>query len=188
MKLTPIDIRKQEFKKVLRGYDPVEVDTFMEMLAGEFESLVREHKQYKESVTELETQLRDYRQIEKALQQTLLQAQEATGRAYEAARREADLIVRDAEVKAAALLDQTAAERSRLEQEIRQLQGRREELVGKLRMLLATEMDLLNSYSSGSADTVPPADDIPRSAPARDSVALDDILQDLDDDTPARSR
>lgn len=188
MKLTPIDIRKQEFKKTLRGYDPVEVDTFMEMLAGEFETLVREHKQYKESVTELETQLRDYRQIEKALQQTLLQAQEATGRAYESARREADLIVRDAELKAAAHLERAAADRGRLEHEIRQLQARREDLVGKLRMLLATEMDLLNSLSSAGHDAPAPPEEDPRPPAPRDSVALDDILKDLDDDPLAHTR
>jgi cell division initiation protein len=186
MKLTPIDIRKQEFKKVLRGYDPVEVDTFMEMLAGEFETLVREHKQYKESVTDLEQQLRDYRQIEKALQQTLLQAQEATAKAYEAARREADLIVRDAETRAAGLMTQAASDRSRLHGEILELQGRREELVGKLRMLLSAEMDLLNNAYGGQEQ--PPASGDQPAAGSRDSVALDDILRDLDDDPLAHTR
>jgi cell division initiation protein len=187
MKLTPIDIRKQEFKKVLRGYDPVEVDTFMEMLAGEFETLVREHKQYRDSVTELEQQLRDYRQIEKALQQTLLQAQEATAKAFEAARREADLLVRDAETKAAGLMEQAATDRARLHEEILQLQGRREEVVGKLRMLLSTEMDLLSAYGGGGEEQ-PPASGEPPAAGARDSVALDDILRDLDDDPLAHTR
>jgi len=95
MKLTPLDIKRQEFKKVLRGYDPVEVDTFMEMMANEYEELLKAQKEMRDKTIELEVQLRDYRQIEKTLQQTLLQAQEATGKTYEAARREAEVIIKE---------------------------------------------------------------------------------------------
>ena len=97
MKLTPLDIRKQEFKRVMRGYDPVEIDTFLEMVAAEFEELLKSQKDMRDRAIELEVQLKDYRQIEKTLQQTLLQAQETTGKTYEAARKEAELIVREAE-------------------------------------------------------------------------------------------
>ncbi|NVM02542.1 MAG: DivIVA domain-containing protein, partial [Candidatus Helarchaeota archaeon] len=41
MKLTPLDIKRQEFKKVMRGYDVIEVDAFLEMVADEYESLLR---------------------------------------------------------------------------------------------------------------------------------------------------
>ena len=82
MKLTPLDIRKQEFKKIMRGYDPVEVDTFLDMVASDLEEALKQQKESRERIIELETQLKDYRQIEKTLQQTLLQAQEATGRTW----------------------------------------------------------------------------------------------------------
>ena len=99
MKLTPLDIKKQEFKKVLRGYDTVEVDTFMDMMANEFEDMLRAQKEMRDRIVELEIQLKDYRQIEKTLQQTLMQVQETTGRTYESARKEAEVIVREAEQK-----------------------------------------------------------------------------------------
>ena len=75
MKLTPLDIKKQEFKKVLRGYDPVEVDSFLDMMSNEFADLLRQCKDMSGQLVEFETQLRDYRQMEKTLQQTLMQAQ-----------------------------------------------------------------------------------------------------------------
>ena len=50
MKLTPLDIKKQEFKKVMRGYDPVEVDTFMDMMANEFEDLLKQQKEMRDTV------------------------------------------------------------------------------------------------------------------------------------------
>jgi len=149
MKLTPLDIRKQQFKKVMRGYDRVEVDTFMEMLSNEFEEAARDHKDLRERVVELETQLKDYRQIEKTLQQTLLQAQETTGRTYEAARREAETIVRDADARASRMLEHSADKLSRMNTEIAELKGRKESLIARLRLLLTTELDLIKVLESG---------------------------------------
>ena len=112
MKLTPLDVRKQEFKKVMRGYDSVEVDTFMEMVSNEFEDLLKQQRDVRDRVTELETQLRDYRQIEKTLQQTLLQAQETTGKTYETARRDAESILREAEARAASIVEKASGKLS----------------------------------------------------------------------------
>jgi len=149
MKLTPLDVRKQEFRKGLRGYDPVEVDTFMEMVAGEFEDVLRSQKEFRDKVVELEVQLRDYRQIEKTLQQTLLQAQEATGRTYESARREAELIVREAEQKAAKIVEQANSDLVRMNNEIMQLYSRKESLIGRLRVLLSSELELIKTLEMG---------------------------------------
>ena len=44
MKLSPIEIRKQEFKKSMRGYDTVEIDTFIELVANEYENLIKENE------------------------------------------------------------------------------------------------------------------------------------------------
>jgi cell division initiation protein len=181
MKLTPIDIRKQEFKKVMRGYDPVEVDTFMDMVANEFESLLKEQRESRDRIVETDTQLKDYRQIEKALQQTLLQAQETTGKSYETARKEAELILRDAEMKGAKITEQANATLARMTSELSQLQGRREVLLTKLRLLLSAELDLLKVFDTGAEP--PPV----QTAPARDAVALEDILKDIDDDRIAKA-
>ena len=65
MKLTPLDIKKQEFKKVMRGYDPVEVDTFMDMMANEFEDLLKQQKEMRDKQVELETQRSEERRVGK---------------------------------------------------------------------------------------------------------------------------
>ncbi len=180
MRLTPLDIRKQVFKKVMRGYDPVEIETFIDMMANEFETLLKEQRDLRDKVVELDTQLKDYRQIEKSLQQTLLQAQEATGRTYESARREGELVIREAEMKAAKVLEQANGDLARMNNEIIQLQGRKESLVGRLRVLLSSELDLLKTLEIGEAK----APVYPVSAgTARESLVLEDILKTLDDDS-----
>ena len=126
MKLTPLDIKKQEFKKVMRGYDTVEVDTFMDMMAGEFEDILKQQKELRDRVVETETQMKDYKQIEKTLQQTLLQAQEATSKVYESARKEAELIIREAELKASKLLEQANSDLTRIGNEVERLRAKRD--------------------------------------------------------------
>ena len=99
MKITPMEIKRQEFKKAMRGYDTVEVDTFLDMLSNEMEEAVTTNKGLKDKIIELETQLTDFKHMEKTLQQTLIQAQETSGKSIENSRREADIIIKEAELK-----------------------------------------------------------------------------------------
>jgi cell division initiation protein len=179
MKLTPLDIKKQEFKKVMRGYDTVEVDTFMDMMAGEFEEVLKQQKDLRDKVVELETQLKDYKQIEKTLQQTLLQAQEATSKTYEAARKESDLITKDAELRATQLLSQANADLRRLNHELAQLKARKESLIGRLRVLLSSELDLIKTLEMG-IDAMESGN--PSEGTGKDSIQLEEILKTIDND------
>lgn len=183
MRLTPLDIKKQQFKKVLRGYDPEEVDTFLDMMANEFEAVLREQKEVRERANELETQIKDYRQIERALQQTLMQAQEATGRTYESARREADLIVQEAELKAAKIVEQAKGELGRLQNELLQIQGRKDSLIGRMRVLLSSELDLLRTLELG--DT--PVSGIPSASSEKEAAMFENLLRQLDNDTDTKT-
>jgi cell division initiation protein len=151
MKLTPLDIKKQEFKKVFRGYDTVEVDTFMDMLANEFEDLLRSQKEMRDRIVELEVSLKEYRQVEKSIQQTLLQAQETAARSYETARKEAEVILREAEMKGAKLVEQANGDLQRLTNEVMVLSARRDSLLGRLRILLSSELDLIRAMELGEA-------------------------------------
>lgn len=180
MKLTPLDIKKQEFRKVIRGYDTVEVDTFMDMMANEFEDILKQQKDVRDKVVELETHLKDYRQIEKTLQQTLLQAQEATSKTYESARREAELIAREAEMKAAKVLEQAHADHARLSNEIAQLRAKKESLIGRMRVLLSSELDLIKALEMGG-DVLESSSGGPQGT-GKDSIHLDEILKTIGND------
>ncbi|MBI5473039.1 MAG: DivIVA domain-containing protein [Ignavibacteriae bacterium] len=178
MKLTPLDIRKQEFKKVMRGFDPIEVETFMEMMANEFENLLKEQGELRTKITETETQLKDYKQIERTLQQTLMQAQEATGKTYEAARRDAESIIKDAEMRASQLLSSANSEIARLNNEIAQLRSRKDSLIGRLRVLLSSELDLIKALELGSDPIL--ADNASHGT-GKNELELDTILKAIED-------
>lgn len=183
MKLTPLDVRKQQFKKLMRGYDPVEVDTFLEMVAVDMEELLRLQRDARDRTVELETQLKDYRQIEKTLQQTLIQAQEVMAKAYESARREAESIVKEADLRAASIVDTANRDVARLANDIDELKVRRESLVARLRVLLSTELDLLKAMNQGAMEFFDPP---PSLGTGKDHLDVDSIVKSIDHDRPSK--
>jgi len=145
MKITPLEIKRQQFKKVMRGYDPVEVDTFLDMLSHELEDVLSRNKEFKDKLIEMETQLKDYKNMEKTLQQTLLQAQETSGKEIDNSRKEATLIVQEAELKASQIVDKARMDFARMKEEISNLKARKETILSRLKVLLTSEVDLIKA-------------------------------------------
>ncbi len=101
--LKPIDIHNKEFKKVMRGYDVDEVDEFLDEIIVEFKKLQRELDLMKNQLNNFSESMDTYREKEVSLNNTLVSAQ-----------RFADQLVRDAEVKAAAIIAGAEAEAERM--------------------------------------------------------------------------
>jgi cell division initiation protein len=145
MTLTPLDIKKQEFKRVLRGYDTVEVDSFLEMISVEYADALRQAKEMKDRLMEAEITLRDFKQKERDLQQVLMQAQETSGRSIDHARKEAELIVGEAELKAHQIIERGRGEASRFKDEVTTLRARKDTLISRLKVLLNSELELIKA-------------------------------------------
>jgi len=175
MKLTPLDIKKQEFKKVLRGYDPVEVDSFLDMMSNEFADLLKQSKDMNQQLVEFDTQLRDYRQMEKTLQQTLMQAQEASGRSIENSRKEAQLIIQEAELKANQLLDRARMDLLRTKEEISNLRSKKESIVSRLKVLLNSELELIKALEVDDDEL---SRDLSKGS-GKDGIEIDEIIKKL---------
>ena len=67
MTLNPIDIRHQEFRKSLRGYDPLEVEQYLNMVADRMEQILHENEEFKGNIRELKARLESYTSIESAI-------------------------------------------------------------------------------------------------------------------------
>ena len=101
MKITPIDIQQQQFKgKMFGGLDQEDVDAFLQSVATEMENLVRENNDLKEQQARQSREMVDLAEKEKELRDILLGAQRITEDMKVNARKEADLIVSEAELKA----------------------------------------------------------------------------------------
>lgn len=108
--LTPHDIRGHEFPRAFRGYDPALVESFKQRVSEEFERVLRERAQLEERARGFQEQLRAFRERERAMNEALLAAQQLRLDAEQQARKDADLIVREAKVEALRQLNEAQGE------------------------------------------------------------------------------
>ena len=147
MKIAPVDIRNQHFKKVVRGADPEEVRIFLGIVADEMETLANANRELEHRAEVLESQVEEYRKVETALRDTLLTADRVSNESRENSRKEAELILRDAELRANRILDDTARRASELRREIVELQNQKDVYIARLRSLIETQLKLLRFHS-----------------------------------------
>ena len=143
MKLTPLDIRKQEFKRVMRGLDPDEVEAFLTMVADEFELAIREKNQLNDELIKLRTQLKDYQQVESTLRETLVKAQNTVEESRTNSRREAEIIIHEAELQAEHIIKEAREDLSALRNDVHMLKMQKESFAKRLRHLLESQIELL---------------------------------------------
>jgi len=143
LKLTPLEIKKQSFKTKVKGLDPTEVETFLEMVAIEYENLLNERNQLADEVTRYKTQLKDYQQVEKTLQDTLMNAQESVSQSRENSKREAHIILREAELKAERILDEARERLDKMKNELSILRAQKESFARRLKHLLDSQLELI---------------------------------------------
>jgi cell division initiation protein len=145
MRLTPLDIRKQEFKKGMRGLDSDEVYAFLSTIADEYEAVLNDNKALRERLLELDDKVQEYRNMEKTLRDTLLTAERITVEAKDNARREAELIIKQAELDADRGVRDIKANASRLRQEIQSLKRQRESYMARMKMLVESHLKFLET-------------------------------------------
>jgi cell division initiation protein len=132
-----MDIRQQQFTvRMFRGFDVQEVDTFLEDVAQDYEAMIKENAILKEQLQVLEDRTRGLEDREKVLHQTLVTTQQMTEEMKESARREAALILREAELEGDKLLESNRAEESALRNEILMLKRQRRQVAEGLRATL----------------------------------------------------
>ncbi|MCI6277017.1 MAG: DivIVA domain-containing protein [Clostridium sp.] len=107
MKLTPMDINNKEFKKIIRGYNPEEVDEFLDKVVEDYEALYKENANLKEKVAAMNERLEHYSKIEATIQNTLVLAQNAAEQAKSSAQKEAEIIIKNANDTAQKVLDKS---------------------------------------------------------------------------------
>jgi cell division initiation protein len=136
MKLTPLDIRHKEFKRGLRGYVDGDVDEFLDEVADEFERLFKENIELGEQVDSLQERVDQYRNLEETLQKTLVSAQKSAEELKANAEKEAQLILREAEMKARQMTNDSYADKQAVEKAIVMLKNTEDEFRFKFRALL----------------------------------------------------
>ena len=188
MRITPLDVRKQEFDRALRGLDPDEVHAFLATVADEYEAVLTDNKQLREKVIELDQKVAEYRNMERTLRDTLLTAERVMTDARQNARKEAENILREAEVKAREATADIQNQVDALRGQMRELRGQRDSFMARLQSLAEAQVGLTESYRKDFKDDDArverlmrdPGHDLPR--PSVDDIVEPDPKV---DETPA---
>ncbi len=133
MPLTPLDIQKTRFTVKMRGFDPREVEQFLELVAEELTGRLGEIDRQQRELRYLQQRVEEGERREHQLQETLVRAQKVADEITEAAEREARVIVREAEITADRIVQQATEQATRVESKIEELRLMRRELLLKFR-------------------------------------------------------
>jgi len=156
--LTPLDVRRYDFGRALRGYDPERVDQFREQVAEELERLSRLNQELDSKAKGFHEQLRAFRERDKALNEALVSAQQLRTEISEQAEREGQLVIREARAQGERLLDEARTELHRLEHELTALERGRRTYVAQFRAVLERQLAELSAADSlAIADLSPDA-------------------------------
>jgi cell division initiation protein len=124
MALTPVEIRHVELRRTwFRGYRRGIVERLLSDIADSFEEVWRERADLADKLEDLEAEASKHRELESLLRATLVSAERAAQDVREQARRESDLIVQEARAEGRRVARAAAAEKDRLEEEIRRIRG-----------------------------------------------------------------
>lgn len=132
MRIAPLDLRQQRFRKVFRGYDMTEVVAFLTEAADDYEHALREIDRLRLDLTRMESLLAEHRDRESNLRNTLLTAQRLAEEIKEAAQNESKLIIREAQGRADLLLQKAQVRLEEVERDINELRLRRRGVEGSL--------------------------------------------------------
>lgn len=147
MPLTPLDIQNKEFSRRLRGYDEDEVDDFLNQIIKDYEMLIRENKELQSQVAMLQERLNHFANLEETLSKTIIVAQEAADELKANAKKEAQLILKEAEKNADRIINESLAKSRKIALEIEELKKQAAIFRVRFKALLDAQAELLNSES-----------------------------------------
>lgn len=154
MRLTPLDVQQRQFSQRFRGVDPHEVRQFLELCADEMEELVRETIALKEEVRLRDAVIADTRDRERALQEALIGAQRLAEEMKDHARKEAEIIVSEAELQGERIVQDAHNRRAELLGELADLRRQTVSVQSELRATLESHLRLLDAFSEPADDRV----------------------------------
>ena len=159
MSLTPLEIQKTRFAQRLRGYDTAEVDHFLQLVAEELTRRIAEAERLEQENRRMRERVAISEKREHQLQDAILRGKTVSDEMIATSQREAQLLVKEAEVHADRLVTQAMERAQSVENRINELRTRRKELQIRLRGTLELfqqilEAELEDERTSGNVQTI----------------------------------
>lgn len=150
MKTSPQDVRQQQFKLKFRGFNIEEVDNYLELIAVELEELNKENDSLKSEIKKMAREIEEYKKAENDFRRMISSAQDFRKDAIEKANQESQLIIKQAEMKAAETLKGAEEKTAKIEKDIDGLKAQKRQFEVLLRALIENHMKLLDMMGEGT--------------------------------------
>src|SRR5690554_2222084 len=154
MSLTPLDIHNKEFSRRMRGYDEDQVNEFLDQIIKDYEGLIRENKELQTSLTSIEGRLGHFTNIEETLSKSIIVAQNAADELKSNAKKESQLIIREAEKNADRIINESLAKSRRIAIEMEELKKQSMIYRTRFRSLLEAQIEILKEESWDSLEAI----------------------------------
>jgi len=145
MPLQPLEIQKTRFAQKLRGYDPVEVENFLALVAEDLTQRLAEIAQLERENRRLAERVERAEERERQLQETMVRGKKVSDEMIATSQREAQLLIKEAEIAADRLVTQAAERAQQIDGKIAELRTRRKELQIKLKGTLELFAQILEA-------------------------------------------
>jgi len=154
MKITPIDIRQQQFRRSIRGLEAHAVDSFLNLVSDELESVIRENNPRKEELARTQRIVEEHKDRERTLKETMITAQRITDDIKESARKEADVIISRAEIQAEKIIYAANARLVKIIEDINEMKRQREQLRTTMIGVVESHRKLLHEVHEDKAESM----------------------------------
>lgn len=148
MAFSPTNITKHRFSKALRGYDPIEVEAYLEVVAEKYSDLIEENKVLKERNNAYETNFREFDQTRNKFRESQINAQKNLQGLKLRSEKEAKIILMDAKLKAESIQKKAYKAVRALRQEIEELKQLKSSFIIRTRNILRQQLEVIDVYAS----------------------------------------
>ena len=155
-RLTPTDIRAQQFRRSAFGYDVAAVEDFRSRVAEAFERLMRERAALEERVQSTREQLKAYREQEKSLNEAVVMAHQVREDIHQTAKRESELQLKEARSRADDLLVEARTAETSIRRDIEEAQRQFAAYIAAFRRLLERQLAEIDALAEHERDGSPP--------------------------------
>ena len=156
-RVTPIDIQQKRFHVVFRGFEQTEVEMFLDLVRDEMETLFREVTELREFRQSYDERLRELTDREETVKNTMLMTQKLMEDQKDNARREAAVIIKDAEVRSLQFMINAQDEKAKLEVEIQELKRRKHHFLQDIKKVIEMHREMVNFEEAGGVAKEEPA-------------------------------
>jgi cell division initiation protein len=149
VRVTPIDIQQKRFHVVFRGYERSEVELFLDLVRDEMETLFREVTELREFRQSYDERLRELTDREEMVKNTMLMTQKLMDDQKGNARREAAVIIKEAEFRGQQLVSSAMDEKSKLEVDIQEMKRKKHHFLQDIKKVIEMHREMVTFEETG---------------------------------------